>query len=117
MNVKRREIAVCIILSIVTCGIYALYWMACVTDDVNFMLNERDTTGGMCVLLTIITCGIYGYYWAYKMGTKITRLKMNANQGYVDGNTSILYVILQIFGLSIVVSALIQSEINNLSTM
>ncbi len=117
MNVRRREIVVCIILSIVTCGIYNLFWMASVTDDVNFMLNERDTTGGMTVLLTIITCGIYGYFWAYKMGTKITRVKLNANQGYVDGNSSILYVILQIFGLSIVVNALVQSEINNLSTM
>ena len=117
MNVKRREIAVCIILSIFTCGIYGLYWMATITDDVNFMLDERDTSGGTVVLLTIITCGIYGYYWAYKLGEKITRLKMKQGSDYVNTNSSILYLILQIFALSIVVYALAQSEINNMSTM
>lgn len=32
-GIKQRDIAVSIILSIVTCGIYAIYWFICVTDD------------------------------------------------------------------------------------
>lgn len=117
-NFKRRELVVCIILSIVTCGIYSLYWIACVNDDVNFALNEQDTSGVMVIVLSIVTCGIYMFYWFYKVGTKMVRLKtMQANGGYVDTNGPILYVVLAIFGLSIVSLALIQNDLNKISTM
>lgn len=33
--IQQRNIAMCIILSIVTCGIYGLYWYACLTNDTN----------------------------------------------------------------------------------
>ena len=117
MSVKRRDIAVSIVLTIVTCGIYGLYWMACITDDVNYMLNEGDTTGGMTVLLTIVTCGIYGIYWAYKLGEKLSRIKIKMEYDFVDSNTSILYLILSIFGFSIIVYALAQSDINKMTSL
>ena len=31
--IQQRNIAVCIILSIVTCGIYGLYWLAGLPDQ------------------------------------------------------------------------------------
>ena len=31
--IQQRNIAVCIILSIVTCGIYGIYWLICLNDD------------------------------------------------------------------------------------
>ena len=33
--VTQRNIALCIILSIVTCGIYGLIWLVFLTDDTN----------------------------------------------------------------------------------
>ena len=35
MAVKERNIVMCIILSIVTCGIYGFYWLVCLQDDSN----------------------------------------------------------------------------------
>lgn len=66
---RERGIAVSIILTIVTCGIYGIYWFICITNETEQV--SEDTTlssGGVAFLLTIITCGIYGIYWAYKMG-------------------------------------------------
>ena len=34
MQIPRRNIALCIVLSIVTCGIYGLYWLLCLAEDV-----------------------------------------------------------------------------------
>lgn len=69
--VKNRNIALCIILSLVTCGIYGLYWFVCLTDDTNTISGEPGTSGVVALVLTIVTCGIYGLYWAYKCGERI----------------------------------------------
>ncbi len=108
--IQPRGIAVCIILSIVTCGIYGLYWLACMNDDMNALVADREaSTGGMVVVLTIVTCGIYGLYWLYKMGEKLDWVKGNP-----AGNSNILFLVLGIFGLSIVSYALLQDGINHL---
>lgn len=66
--IQKRSIGMCIVLSIITCGIYALYWFVVLTDDTNRMLDDaqNETSGGMALLFTIITCNIYGLYWMYK---------------------------------------------------
>ena len=107
-NVAKRELVKAIILSIVTCGIYGIYWFIKLTDEMNAMTeNTVDTSGGMAFLLTLITCGIYGYYWAYKMGQKKDYL-----MGQQSGSSGILYLVLMLFGLGIVVYALAQDGIN-----
>ena len=71
--IERRNIAVCIVLTLVTCGIYGIYWIVCLTNDVNTVSGDvNGTSGGMVVLLTIVTCGIYGIYWAYKQERSLT---------------------------------------------
>lgn len=109
--VKRRSIGICILLSIVTCGIYGLYWFVVLTDELNQESGETDATGGgMSLLLTIVTCNIYGWYWAYKQGEKVDKVKtMN---GQPSSNSGILYVILQFLGLGIINYALMQDTIN-----
>ena len=112
--IQQRNIAVCIILSIVTCGIYGLYWFICLSDDTNRVSGDvSGTSGGMALVLTIITCNIYGIYWAYKQGEKIDRAK--ANRGLPSGNNGVLYLILTLFGFPIIAWALMQNELNNLA--
>lgn len=111
--IKERNVALCIILSIVTCGIYGLYWFVCITDDVNTAAEEQWTTGAMALILTIVTCGIYGIYWAYKMGEKIDIAKNRRGQN--SSNSGILYIILCVLGLGIVTYALVQNELNQMA--
>ncbi len=108
----KRSIPVSIILSLITCGIYGLYWISTLTDDANELSGRtNETTGGMTVLFCIITCGIYGYYWAYKMGEKLDAAK--AARGMPTSYGPILYLVLQFF-IAIVGWALMQDEINKL---
>lgn len=111
---KKRDIAVSIILSIVTCGIYFIYWFIVITDDINQASEEPFTSGGIAFLLTFITCGIYGIFWAYKMGQFIGIAKQK--RGIQTGGTdmSIVYLLLQIFGFSIIAVALMQNELNSM---
>ena len=107
-GIARRSIPVAILLSIVTCGIYGIYWMIKLNDEVNVLaLEPNATTGGMVFLLSLVTCGIYGFYWMYQMGERCDRIKGNA------GNSGLLYLLLGIFGLSIVSYCLMQDTINH----
>ena len=111
-TVQERNIALCIILSLVTCGIYGLFWFVCLTEDTNAAANEEGTSGVLALVLTIVTCGIYGLYWAYKRGELLDKAKVN--RGMPASNGGVLYLILYIFG-GIIAYALIQNELNKLA--
>ena len=111
---EYRDIAIAIILSIVTCGIYGIFWIISLTNDANKVSDRpTDTSGGMVILLTIITCVIYGIYWNYKMGQKIYEAGQRYNKSISDN--SVLYLVLSLFGLQIVNYALMQSDLNKFS--
>jgi len=108
---EERNIAVAIILTIVTCGIYGLYWFVVISDDVKEYSNDSEMmSGGVALLLTIVTCGIFGFYWAYKLGKNMFSAQQMNNLPATDN--SVLYLILELFGLGIVVWAIIQNDLN-----
>lgn len=113
--VPNRNIAVAIILSLVTCGIYGIYWFVVMTDESNKVSNDNSTSGLLAFVLTLITCGIYGIYWYYKMGQKMYQAGKMYNKEIADN--SILYLILGLFGFGIISYALIQSDLNKFSSM
>lgn len=111
--IKNRNIAMQVILSILTCGIYGLYWFITMTDESNILSDEKTASGGMAVLLTLVTCGIYSFYWNYKMGQKLNLAGRKYNKSISDN--SVLYLVLSLLGLTIVNYCLIQSDLNKFS--
>ena len=112
--VEQRNVALCVILTIVTCGIYGIYWFICLVNDLNYATGDvQSPSGGIVFLLDIVTCGIYGLYWCYKAGDKLDRIKQQ--WGIPSSNTGILYLILSLLGLDIVVWALVQNEVNGMT--
>lgn len=111
-NVVERNIVLCIIFSIITCGIYGIYWMYVLNEDINSLSNHPEgTNGGLVILFSIITCGIYGWYWYYKMGERVEEIR--AQKGLPSDSSAVLYLILGIVGLGIVNYCLMQSNINS----
>lgn len=112
--IQQRNIALCIVLSIVTCGIYGIYWFIVLTDDTNTIAEAKEaTSGGLAFLLSLVTCSIYLFYWAYKQGEKIDEAK--ARRGIASSNSGILYLILCLVGCGIIAYALMQNELNKLA--
>lgn len=112
--VENRSIALAIILSIITCGIYGLFWYAFMVDDANKVSGEYDSTsGGLTILYSLLTCGLYKIYWSYKVGKQL--YNAGSNYGKDISDNSILYLILSLFGLSIISDALIQNDLNSFS--
>ena len=112
-TINKRDIATQIILTVITCGLYSLYWIVTITDDVN-MLNEDDnnTSGITVVLLSILTCGLYLIYWNYDIGRKLYQLGNKYDKQISDN--SIIYLILSIIQANLVNLILMQSDLNKL---
>ena len=65
-----------ILLTFFTCGLYGLYWMKTLTDDIH-RFSGRPTTpgGGKVVLLTLVTCSLYFYYWLYQISGELVEAR------------------------------------------
>jgi hypothetical protein len=108
---EYRSLVLCIVLSIVTFGIYHLYWMYLLNNDINAVANDPEaTSGGKVILFTIITLGIYGLYWYYNMGRKIDYIRRTPYE-----RSHILYLVLAIFRFGIVNDALMQDTLNHIA--
>lgn len=115
--IKRRDIVVCILLTIVTCGIYGIVWFISMADDLNVASGRTgDMSGGLVFLLSLITCGIYSLVWMYQAGQKVSEIRRRQGLPPNDSN-GILYLVLTMFGLGIVSYCLIQSELNDVSSL
>ena len=110
--VSNRNIVTCILLTVVTCGIYGIIWCITLADDVkNASQDSSLPSGGMLILLTIITCGIYSFYWFYKAGLAMNQVRANIGLQN-DESRPILYLILGVVQLGIVGFCLIQDDLN-----
>lgn len=121
MYIQKRNIGVNVLLSIVTCGIYGLYWMYTLNEDTNYITrNKADFSGGMVILLNIVTCGIFGVYWAYRQGEKLDKYFATRRGGVVSTeNLSMLYLLLAICSYftgftTLVAYALMQDKLNRI---
>ena len=73
---RERNIILNLILTVITCGLYGLYWQASVTKELQEKSGRQVTaSGGLAALYTFVTCSIYFYYWLYKTGTLVSELR------------------------------------------
>jgi hypothetical protein len=109
---QRFEPPIVLLLSIVTCGIYYLFYIARVSQETQDFLGEQDTSPGLEVLLTLATCGLYNIYWDYKMGHKIAKMQAMVGLRVVDN--SALYLVLDIVQVGLFNSMIQQGHLNEI---
>lgn len=105
MKIEKRSVATCVILSIVTCGIYGIYWCVKMLKEAVQVKDENDD-GLVEILLGIFLCPV-GFYLAEK------KLGEGCQQkGIAHDDRSVLYLVLGFIGLGIVNYILMQSDMN-----
>lgn len=111
--IKRRSVGLAIFLTLITCGIYGIFWFVFMTNEAGKLSGDPTFTGGKHFLLTLVTCGIWHYIWSYQIGGQIA--KAQVNKGITAKDNGVLYLILNFFGLAIVTYALVQSDLNQMA--
>ena len=112
--VKEKSIGLCVVLSLVTCGIYSIYWLYTIAHDLNDLCEsqnqEKGVEPGLVVVLSIVTCGIYLLYYLWKAGKMVSNL--TRSNGHHPSDDSIVLMVLSILQLSLVSYCILQSHIN-----
>ncbi len=103
---NKSTIVVKIILSIVTFGIYGIIWFYNINEEANKRYpSEYNMPFVKGLILSIVTCGIYNWIWQMKLGKAYTPM--------FGKDQSMIFLVLAIFGLTIVNMVLIQIELDN----
>lgn len=115
-STRIRDIAPAIILTLVTCGLYGLYWIYTMANDSNeiFRANnmKEGPSAGVVLLLSIITCGIYTFVFYWQVSKQLSEVPTKGN--YLVQDNSVISLVLALIGLSIVSMAIIQDEMNGI---
>ena len=113
-TIQKRNIGLYFVLTLITCGLFGIYWFCTLNDDTNKVSEHPEAMGAVAaLLLSIVTCGIYSLIWMYNMGTRIDEAK--TKRGMQGGNSGALYLILAIVGFGWVSEILLQGELNKLA--
>jgi len=110
IKINKRSIVGCILLSIITLGIYGIYWMYLLVKNTRSI--QKDTYSCTEEVLCLIFVPFYSIYWWYTRGKKVKQ-SFKENKYTAKGN-GVLYLVLAILGLNIVSMAIMQSDFNSL---
>lgn len=112
VGVSPRSIILYLLLTILTCGLFEIFWLYTTVSDINRMCQRRGIreVGDpiIVIVLTFVTCGIYSIYYFWKAGQALYRLS-----GGTRSDNSVLLAVLGIF-ISPAALAIIQDQINDL---
>lgn len=106
--INKRSIGICIVLSIVTLGIYFVYWEYLLVKNIRAI--QKDDSSCTKEMLCLILVPFYNLYWWFTRG-KIVKDELT-KQGYSVKGNEVVYLILAILGLDIVSAAIMQDDFN-----
>lgn len=109
MNIKSRNIVTAILLTIITCGIYGIYWIIMMTRDAVSVKDPAD--GAVLEIVLMLFLPFLGFYM-----TERKFAEGCAERGIEHKDNSVLYLILGLVGLVIVNFCMMQSDLNKLAS-
>lgn len=106
---KNRNVALVLVLSIVTCGIYYLYWMYVTMDA----LDREGQSSNMPVIAQFLLLFFYvgGLLFGLNADANLNAIK--ASKGMPTQDNKVLWLILGLV-IPVVLIVLVQSEINKI---
>jgi hypothetical protein len=105
-----RNIALDIILTLLTCGLWNLFVQYRQMEATNFFLNESRYSFAAWLVFCLLTCGLYHFYHEYRMSQDLQLISPMMGEAQMP----LVHLLLSIFGLSIITDALQQSHINRM---
>ena len=114
----RRNPAIVLLLSLVTCFVYWFYWIYATTDELKRATNRTDLNPALDLILSIVTCALWGIYVEYRNATIVHEALLAGGQRHDD--KAVVILILNLTSLFVGVTGLIaivllQDELNKLA--
>ena len=108
MAIQNRNVVTCVLLTIVTCGIYGIYWCIMLAKE-GVSVKDPSDDGILEIILMLFFpfLGVFLVEKKFAEGCAARRIPHTDN--------SILYLILGLVGLNIVSVCMLQSDLNKLA--
>jgi hypothetical protein len=107
-----RPLGLCLLLSIVSLGVFNIYWAYTVSYEVREAVDESRLNPKVELVGCIFTLGVYLVYWLYKYEKYI--VKISREQGLVVKDYGLVMSILSMFFLFPISMMIMQRQLNNL---
>jgi hypothetical protein len=107
---EERGIALMVILTILTCGIWGIYVQYKIGDELDRHQGKGRINAGLDLLLTFVTCGLWFIYVMYKYPRALQEITVDEGAPPVD--LTVPCLLLTIFGFGFVALAILQNEMN-----
>ena len=108
MTIKSRNVVTAVILSLVTCGIYGIYWAIMLAREAVSVKDPADS--GVLEIILMLFLHFVGFFLAEKKLAEGC-----AAQGLPHTDNSIIYLILGLIGLGIVNYIMMQLDLNKIA--
>ncbi len=105
--------ALYLVLTLLTCGLFNLYWNYRQMQSCNELLGTKVFSFFWWIVLVVITFGLYHFYYQYKMGRAINDIQYHYRLSPTNG-LPILSLLAAILGVGVVADCIHQYEINRI---
>jgi len=102
-----------LLLTLVTAGIFNLFWNYRQMQACNAMLGRREFSWTRWIVLSVLTLLFYHIYYQYKMGAAIVEIQRRYEVPPFEA-LPLVSLFTTLFGFSIVVDCIHQYELNKL---
>ena len=113
MNIKKRDVIKSILFSVLTCGIYQIYWTFCIVNESLMFTNKRGN-----IAFEIVTSILVPFIGLFLVERKFS--EGCAGQGIEHKDSSVVYLVLSLLFLNFgacLSLALMQNELNKILTV
>lgn len=112
VEINKRKVEVSLILSLLTFGLYSLYWKYLTVKNIKAL--KKENSGFVSEYLCLIFVPFYSLYWWYTRGEEVKKeLKKHNQTAYGNGT---IFIILELLGLNFVSLFIMQKNFNALTT-
>lgn len=116
--IEERNSAMVCVLSFVTCGFYALYWMYKTSSELKEATGDTQINPGLDLVVSLLTCGLWGMFVQYRNTEKVQKTIVQFEPQHKDQSQTVLILGIASFvtGFTWLVSVyLVQEELNALA--
>jgi hypothetical protein len=107
------SIPVYLIFTVLTLGIFNLYWNYRQMQSCNDLLDRNEFSFGLWLLLCLLTCGLYHLYYQYTMGAAINEIQRSYELPVMQ-DLPIISLFAALLGFGVVADCIHQHELNKI---
>ncbi len=116
--IKERNPVVVLVLSVVTCNIYYLFWLYATSRELKDALQDDEIKPGIDLLLALVSCSLWSVYIEYRNARKVYAALRVRDPSIKDQTDTIL--MLDVAGLFVgvtwlVATYILQEDLNKLA--